>query len=101
MTTKLSKKKKVEKAIEKLNRHTSLSRPIIATVYNRKKEVVKRYFFARPKTAIPRCTFYAMDLEPGFVIEFTHALNGFWIGHIKVKTNRKFETNFVWDENDK
>lgn len=74
------------------------SRPIVASVYNRQKKTVKYYWFSSIEKAIPRCTFHAMYLEPGFMIELTHAVSGLWIGHIKVKVNRKFETDFVWDE---
>lgn len=80
------------------DKNLCLPRPIIATVYDRAKKVVRRYHFKRLKTALPRCLYYAMDLEPGFTIQLNHAMNNAWIGDMVVKVEGKINTHYVWDE---
>lgn len=87
-----------ESALVTTDKHLYLPRPIIATVFDRSKKIIKRYYFKRLKTALPRCLFYAMDLEPGFTIQLNHAVNNAWIGDMVVKVGGKINTHYVWDE---
>ena len=82
------------------DKYLYMPRPIVATVYDRKKRVVKKYYFKRLKSALPRCMYHAMDLAPGFSIQLTHADNNSWIGDMVVKVNGKIITKYVWEESD-
>lgn len=74
----------------------SLPRPFVATVYDRKKHVLKTYHFKHLDNAVPRMTRYALRLAPGSVVEIAHAVTGKQIGTIKVHTSGRFTTQGDW-----
>ncbi len=76
----------------------SAARNKIAIFYDRKKNAFRVIRYSRVDTAIPRLTYHAMFLEPGTVIQITHADTSMWIGDIIVKVNRELSTHFTWDE---
>jgi hypothetical protein len=72
-------------------------RLILASFYDRKKNLVRTLTYSRHETAIPKLTLHAMKLEPGFTIQITHLVTQLWIGDIVVKVNGRLQTSFTWD----
>lgn len=71
---------------------------IVASIYNKKKQLVKTIRYTEIDTALPRLTYHAMRLEPGYTIQITHFLTGLWIGDIVVKVNGVLKSQFTWDD---
>jgi len=71
---------------------------IVASIYNKRKQLIKTIRYSSIDTALPRLTYHAMRLEPGYTIQITHFLTSLWIGDIVVKVGGVLKSQFTWDE---
>ena len=75
----------------------SVPRPFVATLYNRKKHELRSYHFKFLSTALVKMIVRVRRLEPGTVVEITHAVTSKQLATIKVRVNGRLETDGLWD----
>lgn len=75
----------------------SVPRPFVATLYDRKKAVLRSYHFKYLSTALAKMIVRARRLAPGTVMEIIHAVTSKQLATIKVKVNGRLETDGLWD----